>query len=291
MGGNEQRPASGNEDKNEPVIIRKRRWWRQFQHREVLFLIDLAILAAAFLAACLLRFDFRIPPDTLTQLPLVMLIQLVCLVLCGVHEFEWRFIGMDALDSFGKAAIYSLGASSLLVLILRLWLPITLQNWRVPISVNIITTVFAFGGLLAVRVLRRRLYEWERPQVVKNEARFEIVYPTRVKVKRGKRTAYLRVAEIDLIEADEGYARLFLQNGDSYLLDKRLNQLQAQLDPREFMRVYRSAIVRISRVSDLENPEPGRYFATLEGFLRKKKKVPVSRRSYQGLVRSLLFAT
>jgi FlaA1/EpsC-like NDP-sugar epimerase len=42
---------------------------------------------------------------------------------------------------------------------LRLGLPVSLQEWRVPISVSLFDTILAFGGLLGIRVLRRSLYE------------------------------------------------------------------------------------------------------------------------------------
>ena len=134
-------------------------FWVRHLKREVQYLLDLLILAAAFVVACLLRFDFQPPVSTLIQLPLVVLIQFVTLSVLGIYSFIWRYIGMAEIKSFVKAAVYSLAISLALVLALRLGLPAKLQGWRVPISVNLIDTVLAFGGLLGVRVLRRSLYE------------------------------------------------------------------------------------------------------------------------------------
>ncbi len=134
-------------------------FWVRHLKREVQYLLDFLILAAAFVAACLLRFDFTLPAGTLVQLPLVVLLQFVTLSLLGIYSFIWRYIGMTEIKSFVKAAVYSLALSLTVVLALRLGLPPKLQGWRVPISVNFIDTILAFGGLLGIRVLRRSLYE------------------------------------------------------------------------------------------------------------------------------------
>ena len=45
---------------------------------------------------------------------------------------------------------------------LRLFLPDRFRCWRVPLSVILIDTILAFGGVLALRILRRALYERAR---------------------------------------------------------------------------------------------------------------------------------
>ncbi len=155
-------------------------FWVRHLKREVQYLLDLAILAAAFVLACLLRFDFNPPASTLIQLPLVVLIQFVTLSALGIYSFIWRYIGMAEIKSFVKAAVYSLALSLVVLLALRLGLPPTLQGWRVPISVNLIDTVLAFGGLLGVRVLRRSLYE-----------RFERSPPRRAEAPERRKRALL----------------------------------------------------------------------------------------------------
>jgi FlaA1/EpsC-like NDP-sugar epimerase len=121
--------------------------------------VDLAALASAFALAYLLRFDFSVPPDelqrALIQLPYVVLIQLVALIMTGVYTFIWRYIGLAEVKSFFAAAWWS----SLALLLLRLGLPETTEAWRVPLSVILMDAAFAFGGVLAARVLRRVIYE------------------------------------------------------------------------------------------------------------------------------------
>lgn len=127
--------------------------------RRTQFALDLAVLVAAFGLAYLLRFDFEIPAPyrerALIQLPVVVMVQFVTLTLNGVYAFVWRYIGLKELGTFGRAALYS----SLPLLLLRLGLPAGFDAWRIPISVVIVDTVLGFGGLVALRVFRRSLYE------------------------------------------------------------------------------------------------------------------------------------
>ncbi len=124
--------------------------------------LDLSVLVTAFILAYLLRFDFDIPEQDirrlLMQLPYVVLIQFLTLLLAGVYTFIWRYIGMAETRAFFIAALWS----ALLVLALRLGLPERAEDWRVPLSVALIDTFFAYGGALGARVLRRALYEWEK---------------------------------------------------------------------------------------------------------------------------------
>lgn len=121
--------------------------------------LDLAVLVLAFILAYLLRFDFVVPaseiPDALVQLPFVVLMQFLALALGGVYTFIWRYIGMTEAKTFLYTALCSL----LPALILRLSLPESWQQLRVPLSVILLDTILGFGGVLGLRVLRRVFYE------------------------------------------------------------------------------------------------------------------------------------
>lgn len=134
-------------------------WWSNLLHRRIQFLADLLVLTLAFAIAYWLRFDLAFPSDwvhnILGQLPYVVLIQFIALTLAGGRSFIWRYTGITHVRSF----IYAAAVSFLLVMALRVGLPDQFFQWRVPISVNIMDTVVAFGGALALRVLRRSLYE------------------------------------------------------------------------------------------------------------------------------------
>lgn len=127
--------------------------------RRVQFLLDVVTLAAAFFAAYLLRFDFRIPESyvsrALIQVPLVVLLQFSILLLVGAYSFVWRYVGLRELTTFLRAA----ALSALPLLVLRLGLSESYNEWRIPLSVIFMDTVLGFGGLLGLRVLRRVGYE------------------------------------------------------------------------------------------------------------------------------------
>jgi FlaA1/EpsC-like NDP-sugar epimerase len=127
--------------------------------RRTQVVLDLVVLSAAFGLAYLLRFEFQVPAanqrHAFTQLPLVLLLQMTALFLSGIHNFVWRYIGLREVGAFARAALISAGP----MLLLRFGLPAGAQSWRVPLSIIILDTIFAFGGLLALRVLRRMLYE------------------------------------------------------------------------------------------------------------------------------------
>ena len=122
-------------------------------------LLDLGVLTGSLVLANLLRFDFQIPENHLAyvfvQLPLVVGIQYASLLATGVYRFVWRYIGMAELRAFFAAAL----CSTVPILILRLALPDSLQAWRVPRGIILMDAVLAFGGVVAIRVLRRSLYE------------------------------------------------------------------------------------------------------------------------------------
>jgi FlaA1/EpsC-like NDP-sugar epimerase len=124
--------------------------------------LDVALLATAFGVAYLLRFDFEVPPKEvhglLVQLPYVVLLQFLGLMIAGARAAIWRYTGMAQVKPF-LAALFT---SALVVGLLRLALPPAYQAWRVPLSVNLIDHVLAFGGTLGLRVLRRALFEYNR---------------------------------------------------------------------------------------------------------------------------------
>ncbi len=127
--------------------------------------LDLSLLLAAFVAAYLLRFDFYIPEDEvrnfLIQLPLVVLMQFVALTIAGARGSIWRYTDLAHLKSF----LYAAFGSFIVVAALRLALPRVHQPWRVPLSVNFIDVLLAFGGTFAMRVIRRAEYEYTKKRL------------------------------------------------------------------------------------------------------------------------------
>ncbi len=76
-------------------------------------------------------------------------------------------------------------------------------------------------------------------------------YLTRLMIKSAGRVTFLKTEDVDWIEADNYYAKLHTDR-KSHLLRESLNDLEARLDPKQFARVHRSAIVNLDRVKELQ---------------------------------------
>jgi len=76
-------------------------------------------------------------------------------------------------------------------------------------------------------------------------------YATRFTVRIGHRIAFIDAAEVDWIEASGDYAGLHV-DGKVHLLREPLHQLARRLDPERFIRIHRSTMVCIDRVTELE---------------------------------------
>jgi FlaA1/EpsC-like NDP-sugar epimerase len=138
--------------------------------------LDFIVLCGSFFFAYLLRFDFSLPEyyleNALNQLPFVVLVQFVTLFLVGGYSIIWRYISLQDIKIFLKAAFIS---GAILIAFRLLLSPEMFIRWQVPLSITLMDTAMAFSGLLALRVLRRFLYE-----VSENKK----ISPTKHQIKR-----------------------------------------------------------------------------------------------------------
>jgi two-component system LytT family response regulator len=87
-------------------------------------------------------------------------------------------------------------------------------------------------------------------------------YWSEILVRVRSRDIVVRVNDIEWVEADTYYARLHV-NGRSYLLRERMHVLEANLDPRVFTRIHRSAIVNMNHVREIRHVDGGAHFVVL----------------------------
>ncbi len=80
---------------------------------------------------------------------------------------------------------------------------------------------------------------------------FESNYLERIAVKEGERITFLNVESIDWIEAADNYICLHI-GAKSYLLRSKIGDMDKQLDPRHFLRIHRSRIVKIDRIQEMQ---------------------------------------
>lgn len=76
-------------------------------------------------------------------------------------------------------------------------------------------------------------------------------YLERLVIKAAGRIYFLETSEIDRIEAEGNYVSVHTGK-KSHLLRETISSLEAQLDPKKFLRIHRSSIVRIDRIRELQ---------------------------------------
>ena len=91
----------------------------------------------------------------------------------------------------------------------------------------------------------------------------------RLVVKSGGSTRFIRVVDIDWIEAAGVYVNLHV-GGKELLYRAALNELAEKLDPRRFVRVHRSAIVNMESILQLEPISHGEFDAVLKNGSRTR---------------------
>lgn len=74
----------------------------------------------------------------------------------------------------------------------------------------------------------------------------------RLAVKSKGQVFFIRVEEIDWIEAEGKYIRLHCGK-QSHLLREAISSMESKLDPKKFARIHRCAIVNVDRIERLES--------------------------------------
>jgi two-component system, LytTR family, response regulator len=100
----------------------------------------------------------------------------------------------------------------------------------------------------------------------------------RVAVKNGGEVLFLKMAEIDWIEAADYYVCLHV-GARAHLLRRSMTDVEKEFAAASFCRVHRSAIVNLEKVRRLENAADG----GAEVVLASGARVAVSRRFRKGL--------
>lgn len=80
----------------------------------------------------------------------------------------------------------------------------------------------------------------------------------RLPVRMGTRIRLIPVEDIDAIESQANYVRLHI-GATTHVMRATLASLEAQLNPRQFVRVHRSLVVNVGRVVEVEPLASGGY--------------------------------
>ena len=85
---------------------------------------------------------------------------------------------------------------------------------------------------------------------------------TRLVVKSGGRIVFLRVDEIDWVEAADNYVRIHAGR-ESHLMRETLQSLESRLNPEKFLRIHRSTLVNLDSIRELQPIFHGDYLVKL----------------------------
>jgi two-component system LytT family response regulator len=103
-------------------------------------------------------------------------------------------------------------------------------------------------------------------------------YVERVAIRDGANVHVIPVLKIDYVEAQDDYVS-FRSEGKTFLKQQTLAEVENALDPAQFVRIHRSYILNIDRLSKLELYAKDSHAA----ILRDGTRLPVSRSGYARL--------
>lgn len=114
-----------------------------------------------------------------------------------------------------------------------------------------------------------------RPEELTAATRKAGEYAQRIVVKDGTKVQIIPVPKLDYVEAQDDYVALASQ-GKKHLKQQTISSLEATLDPRSFIRIHRSYIVNLERVTRLEPYGKDTHVV----ILNDGSRLPVSRSGY-----------
>jgi len=85
---------------------------------------------------------------------------------------------------------------------------------------------------------------------------------TRLVIRSAGRIFFLRVEEIDWLEAADNYVRIHVGR-ESHLIRETLQAVESRLDSSKFLRIHRSTVVNFDRVKEVQPLFHGDYIVKL----------------------------
>ncbi len=116
------------------------------------------------------------------------------------------------------------------------------------------------------------------PAELASSARPPAQYLERIAVRDGTRVYVIPVAKLDYAEAQDDYVALCTE-GRKHLKQQTISSLETALDPQRFLRIHRSYIVNLERVTKIEPYSKDNHVVVLAS----GGQLPVSRSGYARL--------
>jgi len=116
------------------------------------------------------------------------------------------------------------------------------------------------------------------PADLATSARPPAQYLERIVVRDGTRVYVIPIAKLDYAEAQDDYVALATE-GKKHLKQQTISSLETALDPQRFLRIHRSYIVNLERVTKIEPYSKDNHVVVLSN----GSQLPVSRSGYARL--------
>lgn len=104
----------------------------------------------------------------------------------------------------------------------------------------------------------------------------------RIVVKNGTQIKLIPVQQIIFLEAYDDYVKIHTKDG-MFLKNKTMSSFEKQLDPKHFVRVHRSFIIKVDQLAKIEPMEKESY----KGILISGDKVNISKSGYARLKQTI----
>lgn len=108
-------------------------------------------------------------------------------------------------------------------------------------------------------------------------------FPERLVIKTSGRVVFVKVEDVEWVDAAGNYVKLHVGGGESHLLRETMAGLEERLDPKKFLRIHRSTIVNVDRIRELQQQFHGDYVVILDN----GQRLTLSR-SYRDKIQELL---
>ncbi len=103
-----------------------------------------------------------------------------------------------------------------------------------------------------------------------------------VRANLGELTYQIAVSDVLYFDASDKYTCVYTAEGEK-LIRVPIQELEAELDPRDFARIHRSTIVNMNHVLATKRDDTGRLFVRMKGV---NKDLPVSRAYHERFART-----
>jgi two-component system, LytTR family, response regulator len=112
----------------------------------------------------------------------------------------------------------------------------------------------------------------QRLQALLEAAKTKSSYASQLSIKNGEQTTFIRVNDVDYIEAAANYVVLHAGQ-QNHILRETLTNLEGRLSPKIFLRIHRSFIVNMAKVSGVKPAPRGEHVLAL----KNGKELPMTR--------------